>query len=83
MLKDAKMLKGAGAHLRIGDCPISFAQRNFKEKLRENPELQQAFIDECMGLLQKMITQTTYNDIDDSVVSTQLFNKLNEGLLVS
>ena len=34
-------------------------------------------------LLQKMITQTTYNDIDDSVVSTQLFNKLNEGLLVS
>ena len=52
MLKNAKMINGAGAYLYIGDrSDIKFSQKTFKEKLRENPELRQAFIEQVMILL--------------------------------
>lgn len=52
MLKNAKMINGAGAYLYIGDrSDIKFSQKTFKEKMRENPELRQAFIEQVMILL--------------------------------
>ena len=52
MLKNAKRINGAGAYLYIGDrSDIKFAQKNFKEKMRESPELRDAFIKECMAML--------------------------------
>lgn len=52
MLKNAKMINGAGAYLYIGDrSDIKFSQKTFKEKMRENPELRQAFIEQVMVLL--------------------------------
>lgn len=52
MLKNAKMINGAGAYLYIGDrSDIKFSQKTFKEKMRENPKLRQAFIEQVMILL--------------------------------
>jgi len=61
MLKNAKRINGAGAYLYIGDLDsIKFSQKNFKEKLHENLELQKVFMDEVIALLKK--------DLDTSVI---------------
>lgn len=51
LLKQAGKLKGAGVGLRFGDCEVKFSQKNFKEKLRENKDLQEAFAKEAYDLL--------------------------------
>ena len=60
MLKELGYINGAGAYLYIGDrSDIKFAQKNFKEKLNENPELQQVFLEECYKALMTLINDDT------------------------
>ena len=51
MLKDRKLLEGAGAFLKLPGCDIKFSQRKFKETLYTNPEFFNAFIGLCVNTL--------------------------------
>ena len=67
MLKNAKRINGAGAYLYIGDkSDIKFSQKNFKEKLRESPELAKAFIDEVMSVLKEDLDSYDYTENNDN-----------------
>lgn len=67
MLKNAKRINGAGAYLYIGDrSDMKFAQKNFKQKLRESPEFRQAFIVEVMDMLK--------GELDSSVQEKDLYS---------
>ena len=58
MLKEAGRINGAGASFYIGERnDIKFSQRQFKEKLAENPELQEIFMNEVMDVLKGMLAQ--------------------------
>ena len=58
--KNAKRINGAGAYLYIGNkSEYKFAQKNFKDKLHENPELRQAFINEVMIMLKEDLDSDT------------------------
>lgn len=83
LLKNEKRLKGAGAHLKIEGCDISFAQRQFKEKLATYPELQEAFANEVSNILKEMVYDISYQNSDRSSVTDCIFNKMNEDLLVA
>lgn len=73
MLKNAKRVNGAGAYLYIGNLDsVKFSQRNFKDKLHENPELQKVFMEEVMALLRK--------DLDASVVDITESHNFNYDL---
>ena len=86
MLKNAKRINGAGAYLYIGDkSEYKFSQKSFKEKIREVPELRQAFIQEVLSMLKDEldrydIEQSTdefnYSLIDDinSTINAELVN---------
>ena len=85
MLKNAKRIGGAGAHLYIGDrSDIKFSQRNFKEKLRENPELYQIFIKEAMELLKSDIDKAdSANDIRNAnnySIAADILSQLNPSM---
>lgn len=63
MLKNAKRINGAGAYLYIGNrSDIKFSQKVFKEKLRENPELRQIFINEVMAMLKEDLDKDTIEE---------------------
>lgn len=54
MLKAYKKVNGAGAYLYLGDRQdIKFSQKTFKTKLRENPELMDIFVKECISILKQ------------------------------
>lgn len=68
MLKNAKRIGGAGAHLYINNTPeIKFSQKTFKEKLYENPDLRKAFIAEVMEVLKQDLDS---HDIIDQDIDT-------------
>lgn len=84
MLKNAKMINGAGAYLYIGDrSDIKFSQKTFKEKMRENPELRQAFIEQVMVLLKSDLDA---HDIDeefihrDNSLSSDILSQINPSM---
>lgn len=65
MLKNAKRVNGAGAYLYIGDkSDIKFSQKNFKEKLRESPELREVFISEVMAMLKEELSEHENKEAD-------------------
>lgn len=68
MLKNAKRIGGAGAYLYLPDQPdIKFSQKAFKDKLKESPELRQAFINEVMAMLK--------DDLDAHDVREEMYNQ--------
>ena len=84
MLKNAKRINGAGAYLYIGDrSDMKFSQKNFKDKLKELPELRQVFIQEVMELLKKDLDA---NDVEsdsnmyDYSLSSDILNQINPNL---
>ena len=85
MLKNAKRVNGAGAYLYIGDrSDIKFSQKNFKEKLREIPELRQVFIQEVMTMLKEDLDNSTsgneYVERDNSLAN-DIMSQINPSLL--
>ena len=81
MVKNEKRLKGSGGYLYFEGSDVKFAQKNFKEKLLQSPELQESFSNEVSQILKEMVYDISYKNTDQSVISTSLFNKMNESLL--
>lgn len=81
LLKENKRLKGAGAYLSIGDCPIKFSQKQFKDKLAANPELQQAFNIEVAEILKTLVREVTYESVNKSVVTENILTEMNNQLI--
>lgn len=83
MLKDAKKVNGAGAYLYIGDrSDIKFSQKEFKNKLKENPELRAAFINEVMAMLKEDLDR---NDVPEDItqeydysISNDILSQINQ-----
>lgn len=77
MLKNAKRVNGAGAYLYIGDRDdIKFSQKNFKDKLRENPELAKAFITEVMALLKEDLNSAIVEEENSYVNNKDLYKQM-------
>lgn len=83
MLKDAKKINGAGAYLYIGDrSDIKFSQKEFKNKLRSNPELRTAFINEVMSMLKEELDRDDLAPSEESQaydysLSNDILSQLN------
>ena len=81
MLKNAKRINGAGAYLYIGNkSEYKFAQKNFKQKLREIPELRQAFITEVMDMLKSELEASTNGEAiqsHDYSLSNDILSQIN------
>lgn len=58
LLKEEGKLMGAGAYMYIAGAPdVKFAQKNFKMKLIESPELQRAFAIQCQEVLKSFLSK--------------------------
>lgn len=83
MLKDAKRINGAGAYLYIGDrSDIKFSQKEFKNKMKENPELRSAFITEVMAMLKEDLDRNDVPEEEsheyDYSISNDILNQINQ-----
>lgn len=81
MLKNAKMINGAGAYLYIGNnSEYKFSQKTFKSKLHEIPELREIFINAVMEVLKADIdsdnTKQEMYEFDYSIGS-DILSKIN------
>lgn len=81
MLKNAKRINGAGAYLYVGNCSdVKFSQKNFKQKLKESPELRQAFITEVMEMLKAELDNSDKDEViqdRDYSLSTDILSQIN------
>lgn len=80
MLKEAKIINGAGAYLYIGDrTDLKFSQKNFKQKLLESPEFRELFITTALNTLKAKLTMDEANMTQayDSGVMNEILNRLN------
>lgn len=55
MLKEAKMIEGGGAYLKLPGCEVKFSQRNFKQTLYSNPEFYKVFTSLCYNHLTNIL----------------------------
>lgn len=80
MMKEAKILNGAGAYLYIGDrSDIKFSQKKFKELLMTNAEFRQIVTDACMPILRDLVFDVQEESlIGNSDVSQSILAKMNE-----
>ncbi len=79
LLKNYNRVKGAGAYLYFEERPdLKFSQKQFKEKLASNPELQQVFMKEVMMTLQSMIKAPKQIVIEEEKkdISSEIFNTM-------
>ena len=87
MLKEAGRINGAGVSLYIGDrSDIKFSQKQFKEKLATNPELQEIFAAEVQDVLKEMIKQpepVVMEDSDNNSVLDKIMMGINPDLQVA
>lgn len=80
MLKEAGRINGAGASFYIGDrSDIKFSQKQFKEKLATNSELQEVFAKEVQDVLKEMIKQPEPVVVEDSD-NTNVLDKIMMGI---
>ena len=69
LLKTAGRVKGAGAYLYLGDRDdIKFSQRQFKEKLASNPDLQEVFAKECFVVLEELLSTEYIPEVNEDNV---------------
>ena len=63
MLKTAGKINGAGVGLYLRDRnDMKFSQKNFKDKLANNPELKQIFMEEALEHLKAIPTEVEYEE---------------------
>lgn len=74
LLKDNKLLEGAGAYLRLPDSDIKFSQKKFKEMLFEDEEFQKQFITYVYDVLKKDIPVQGPSS-EEECASKNKFNK--------
>lgn len=68
MLKSAGKVNGGGTGMYLGDrSDMKFSQKQFKDKLKSNPELQLLFAQECYILLEALLSNDEDEDISDLI----------------
>lgn len=80
-LKQQKLVNGAGAYLYFGDRDdLKFAQKNFKSKLRTDPEFQRVVMETAIPALKSLINDTgeAEDSFDDFDLSTAILNSVNQ-----
>lgn len=81
LLKLNNKIGGAGAYLTIGDCPVKFSQKQFKQKLKESEELRIAFMNEIQSLLNSIIesnyTESLNYDDNNFNISNDILKIMN------
>lgn len=72
LLKANNKVKGAGSYLYFGERnDIKFSQKEFKNKLRDNVELQKIFAEECYEVLSSLLSDTADDvEIDEEATNT-------------
>ena len=79
-LKTRKLINGAGVGLYIGDRnDLKFSQKQFKSKLRDNPEFREVFIHYVLEELQKTIYDPGVDEteIDEGMdITTMILNSV-------
>lgn len=84
LLKEKGYVNGAGAYLYFGDrSDIKFAQKNFKEKLETNEDLQKVFYEYVMEALMQLINDPGEVVEEDNKVfdiSKYIIDNLNNNL---
>lgn len=85
MMKNEKRVNGAGAYLYIGNrSDLKFSQKELKNKLNEDMEFRQVFIQEAMDMLKAMLDKY---DMEDSAygnhysISSEINSMLNGSLV--
>lgn len=67
LLKENGKIGGAGAYMYLESLPnVKFAQKNFKQKLQETPELQVAFAKECYSVLEDFLSDKKVEHYEES-----------------
>lgn len=67
LIKECGLVNGAGAYLYFGDrSDIKFSQKQFKEKLQSNPDLQEAFAEAAKEALMTLINKPAEVDMEDT-----------------
>ena len=74
MLKEEKLLEGAGAYLRVPGCDVKFSQATFKQTLYSNQELYNAFIKVCIDHLSKDLMEE-FNRANEKVIKENTEHK--------
>lgn len=82
MLKNAGRINGAGAYLYIGQRnDYKFSQKQFKQKLVEEPELLAIFRDECLDYLRTELRENERRIKENKPVSTlSILDALNASI---
>lgn len=78
LLKERGYVNGAGAYLYFGDrSDIKFSQKAFKEKLKENEELQKIFVEYSMKALNELINDPgeLNDDKNDFDITSYIMNQ--------
>ncbi len=66
LLKGAGKINGAGSYLFIGDrSDIKFSQKQFKEKLYSDTELQKVFMQECRIVLTELLSDDEIKELKE------------------
>ena len=89
LLKEHGRVNGAGAFLYLGDRnDMKFAQKNFKQKLNELPELREVFMQEVMSVLSTIIPDS-YQEPDPELcehkesISNGILSMMNNSTISS
>lgn len=78
LLKTEAVFKGTGAYMYLEDVPdVKFGQKNFKERLGENPELQKAFAKECYQLLSTYLSDTRIESAEETKTIDNVIDLFN------
>lgn len=86
LLKNANRIKGAGAYLYIGDRDdMKFSQKVFKQKLAENEEFRQVFMQEVISVLKESMETDIKQDEEEHAayanISSNILSELNNSLI--
>lgn len=86
-LKQQKLVNGAGAFLYFGErSDLKFAQKNFKSKLRTDPEFRQVVMEIAIPALRELINDAERvhdDEIDDFDLSTAILNSINSSQIAA
>ena len=84
LLKNEKRIGGAGAYLYInGLADVKFSQKTFKQRLKESPELREAFMNEVISVLKEDLDR---DDVDEVVdiksydITNDILARINNGV---
>ena len=71
MLKDRKILEGAGAFLKLPGYDKKFTQKKFKEELYSDPEFFRVFVNLCVDILKTELLEEYEKIKSENIINTE------------